>query len=96
MSSTNVHSNEYLHIHGGQTIPKEPNEHIQIPPRASGRGPTKIEVLKGEKAVITAQNNIVVKDGKEIIGRATNDGQVLSGRVEQVKKAIKSRDMETR
>lgn len=89
MSSTNVHSkNDNLHICGGQTIPQEPDEELKMPPQASGRGPAKIEVIEGEKAVITAQPNIVVKDGKTVVGRATEDGQVLSGDAAQVKRAL--------
>ena len=60
MSSTNVHSN--LHIVGGQTIPGEPNEVLEMPPQASGMGPAKIEVIKGEKAEISVQDNIVARD----------------------------------
>ena len=89
MSSTNVHSkNDNLHMCGGQTIPQEPDKELKMPPQASGRGPAKIEVLEGEKTFIVAQDNIVVKDGKNTIGRATLDGQVLSGNAIQVKNAI--------
>ena len=77
MSSTNVHSNPNKHIVGGQTIPGEPNNSIEMPPQSAGRGPSVIEVIEGEKAVISAQSNVIVKDGKKVVGRATMDGQVL-------------------
>ena len=40
MSSTSVHSNQNKHIVGGQTIPGEPNENLEMPPHAAGKGPS--------------------------------------------------------
>lgn len=95
MSSTSVHSNQNKHIVGGQTIPGEPNENLEMPPHAAGKGPSVLEVREGEKATISAQSNIVVKDGKKVVGRATKDGQVLSGDGNAVRKALKAdKDME--
>ena len=88
MSSTSVHSNQNKHIVGGQTIPREPDENLEMPPQAAGKGPSVLDV-KGEKAIISAQPNIVVKDGKKVVGRATMDGQVLSGDATAVRKALK-------
>ena len=96
MSSTNVHSNPNKHIVGGQTIPGEPNESLQMPPQASGRGPSVLDVREGEKAVISAQSNVVVKDGKKVVGRATMDGQVLSGNVATVRRVLQDKDKESR
>ena len=96
MSSTNVHSNPNKHIVGGQTIPGEPNESLQMPPQASGRGPSVLNVIEGEKAEIPTQPNIVVKDGKKVVGRATMDGQVLSGNVATVRRALQDKDKESR
>ena len=31
MSSTSVHSNQNKHIVGGQTIPREPDENLEMP-----------------------------------------------------------------
>lgn len=89
MSSTSVHSNQNKHIVGGQTIPREPDENLEMPPQAAGKGPSVLDVIKGEKAIISAQPNIVVKDGKKVVGRATMDGQVLSGDATAVRKALK-------
>ena len=89
MSSTSVHSNQNKHIVGGQTIPREPDENLEMPPQAAGKGPSVLDVIKGEKAIISAQSNIVVKDGKKVVGRATMDGQVLSGDGNAVKRALK-------
>ncbi len=90
MSSTSVHSNQNKHIVGGQTIPREPDENLEMPPQAAGKGPSVLDVIKGEKAIISAQPNIVVKDGKKVVGRATMDGQqVLSGDGNAVRKALK-------
>ena len=89
MSSTSVHSNQNKHIVGGQTIPREPDENLEMPPQAAGKGPSVLDVIKGEKAIISAQSNIVVKDGKKVVGRATMDGQVLSGDATAVRKALK-------
>ena len=89
MSSTSVHSNQNKYIVGGQTIPREPDENLEMPPQAAGKGPSVLDV-KGEKAIISAQPNIVVKDGKKVVGRATMDGQqVLSGDGNAVRKALK-------
>lgn len=96
MSSTNVHSKENIHIVGGQTIPGEPNENLEMPPHASGKGPSVLEVREGEKAVIPTQPNIVVKDGKNVVGRATMDGQVLSGDATAVRRALQDKDKESR
>ena len=96
MSSTNVHSNPNKHIVGGQTIPGEPNESLQMPPQASGRGPSVLDVIEGEKAEIPTQPNIVVKDGKKVVGRATMDGQVLSGNVATVRRVLQDKDKESR
>lgn len=90
MSSTSVHSNQNKHIVGGQTIPREPDENLEMPPQAAGKGPSVLDVIKGEPAIISAQPNIVVKDGKKVVGRATMDGQqVLSGDGNAVRKALK-------
>lgn len=97
MSSTNVHSNPNKHIVGGQTIPGEPNNSIEMPPQSAGRGPSVIEVIEGEKAVISAQSNVIVKDGKKVVGRATMDGQVLSGDATAVRRALQQeKDKESR
>ena len=96
MSSTSVHSNQNKHIVGGQTIPREPDENLEMPPQAAGKGPSVLDVIKGEKAIISAQSNIVVKDGKKVVGRATMDGQVLSGNVATVRRALQDKDKESR
>ena len=92
MSSTSVHSNQNKHIVGGQTIPREPDENLEMPPQAAGKGPSVYDVREGregERAEIPTQPNIVVKDGKEVVGRATMDGQqVLTGDGNAVRKAI--------
>ena len=89
MSSTNVHSKN-LHICGGQTLPKEPEEGLDMPPRASGRGPAKIEVLEGPNTEISAISNVVVKDGDKVVGRLAQDGQVLSGDARKVREALEA------
>ena len=98
MSSTSVHSNQNKHIVGGQTIPREPDENLEMPPQAAGKGPSVYDVREGregERAEIPTQPNIVVKDGKKVVGRATKDGQVLSGDGNAVRKALKAdKDME--
>lgn len=94
MSSTNVHSNNYKHICGGQTIPETPDKSLKMPPKAAGRGPSRIEVIEGEKAVINAQSNLVVKNKDKVVGRATLDGKVLSVNAQAVKKALEDKDME--
>ena len=88
MSSTNVHSNPNKHIVGGQTIPGEPNESLQMPPQASGRGPSVLDVIEGVKAEIPTRPYILVKDGRKVVGRATMDGQVLSGDATAVRRAL--------
>ena len=88
MSSTNVHSSEHKHICGGQTIAEAPDKNLNMPPQSAGRGPSVIEVRQGEKAVIAVQENIVVKDGDKVIGRATKDGVVLSGNASKVKQVL--------
>lgn len=62
MSSTNVHSNQDKHICCGQTIPKEPEENLEMPPQSAGRGPTVIEVLEGPNTEIPASDNITARD----------------------------------
>lgn len=89
MSSTSVHSNQNKHIVGGQTIPGTPDESIKMPPESAGIGPSVVEVREGKKAIISAQSNLVIKDGKKVVGRATMDGQVLSGDGNAVKRALK-------
>ena len=69
MSSTNVHSNPYLC--GGDTRGINPKQGIEIPPKASGRGPSRLAVVEGEKAEIPAWSNISVRDGKKVEARAT-------------------------
>ena len=93
MSSTNVHStNEDKHICGGQTIPETPDKSLKMPPEAAGRGPSVLEVMEGPHTEISVGNNIVVRDGNKIIGRATSDGQVLSGDGQQVRIVLEDRD----
>lgn len=97
MSSTNVHSNKYLHICGGQTIPQEPSQSFNMPPKSAKRAIDKIEVIEGEKGSITAHDNIVVKDSRnkgKVVGRAAMDGTILSGDSQAVKKALADKDME--
>ena len=91
MSSTNVHS---MYICGGQTIPQDPDKELKMPPQASGRGPSKIEVIEGERAGIPVQDNYVVKDNKKVVGRATQDGRVLSGDAAKVRGALNNSDKE--
>ena len=88
MSSTNVHSSENKHVSGGQTIPQE-DRTLEMPPQSAGRRPSKLEVIEGPNTTLTALENIVVKDGKEVVGRATKEGKVLSGDAAKVTKAIK-------
>ena len=88
MSSTNVHSNQDKHICCGQTIPKEPEENLEMPPQSAGRRQSVTDVIQGEKAVIAVQDNSVVKDGDKVIGRATKDGVVLSGNASKVKQVL--------
>ena len=93
MSSTNVHSSDNKHVVGGQTIPKpdknEKNEILEMPPKSAGRGPSKLNVIEGPNTTITAMSNLVVKDDKKVIGRATNDGRVLSGNAAKVQQALR-------
>lgn len=84
MSSTNVHSN--IHVCAGQTIPTERG--MDVPPANARRGPKKIEVMEGQNAVIAVLDNKVVRDNNRVLGRATNNGQILSGDVQVVKKAL--------
>ena len=93
MSSTNVHSN--MHIVGGSTSfsedEKEPvnmQKYNQKGEPLAGKGPSVIEVVQGEKAVISVQSNVVVKDNNKVVGRATTDGKVLSGDAEKVRRAL--------
>ena len=95
MSSTNVHSREDKHIVGG-SINFTPNEKEPVNMRQfnekgeplAGKGPSIIEVKEGPNAVISAQNNIVVKEGSTVIGRATEKGNVLSGDPIKVEQAL--------
>ena len=102
MSSTNVHSNVYAC--GGETIAKEPNQGIEMPPKNAGKGPKRLDVIEGEKAVISAASNIVVKDGKKVAARATyNEAKdinqleagdikdVLVGNMSKIEQAINER-----
>lgn len=91
MSSTNVHSNNNLHICAGQAVPTERG--MDVPPENAKIGPKKIEVMEGPNAVISVLDNIVVKEGKNIIGRASTAGQVLSGDSIKVKRAISNREI---
>ena len=91
MSSTNVHSNN-MHICAGQAIPTEKG--MDVPPQNAKRGPKRIEIIEGPNANISVLDNIVVRNGKNIVGRATNNGQILSGNVVEVKKALDTRGME--
>ena len=91
MTSTSVHSNQNKHIVGGQTIPREPDENLEMPPQAAGKGPSVYDVREGregERAEIPTQPNIVVKDGKKVVGRATKEGQFLFGDRKAVEKAL--------
>ena len=94
MSSTNVHSNKEQHICCGQTIATEESDTITIPPKASGRGPSIIEIIEGDKIEINAQSNLVIKDKNKTVGRVTTDGKVLTGDKKAVEKALKDKDME--
>lgn len=87
MSSTNVRSSEDKHVCGGQLIAKD-EQTLEMPPKSAKRGPSKLEVVEGPNTTLTAVENIVVKDGKKVIGRATKDGQVLSGDAAKVKQAL--------
>lgn len=69
MSSTNVHSN--LYACGGATIGLDPKQGVEIPPKSSGKSPSRLEVIEGEKAVIPVSENITIKDGKNVEARAT-------------------------
>ena len=71
MSSTNVHSN--LYACGGETIAKSPEQGIEMPPKNAGKGPSRLNVIEGERATIPASNNIVVKDDKKVVARADYD-----------------------
>lgn len=89
MSSTNVHSSS-KHVCGGQVIAKD-EQTLVMPPKSAKRGPSKLEVIEGPNTTLTAVENIVVKDGEKVIGRATTDGKVLSGDAAKVKKAIEGK-----
>lgn len=92
MSSTNVHSSEYKHLCGGQVIPKE-DRTIEMPPQTADRGPSKLEVLEGPNAVLTALDNIVVRDdNKEVVARGTESGQLLSGDKKALQEAVKGKN----
>lgn len=91
MSSTNVHSNG-IHICAGQAIPTEKG--MDVPPKSAKRGLKIIEVKEGPNAEIPVYDNIVAKDDKKIIGRATNNGQILSGNANEVKEALGKADIE--
>ena len=94
MRSTNVPSNKY--VVGGDTKftgeEKEPVEMRQYNEKGeplAGKGPTRIEVIQGPNAVMQVQDNIVVKEGKKVVGRATKEGKVLSGDSKKVNQALK-------
>lgn len=91
MSSTNVHSNG-KHICAGQARPTEKG--MDVPPKSAKRGPRIIDVIEGPNAEIPVIDNIVVKDGKKIIGRAMKNGQILSGDANKVKEALGKADIE--
>lgn len=93
MSSTNVHS-KGKYVVGGQTIPQpdKKGEVLKMPPDASGKGPTLLNVIEGSSAQIAAFDNIVVKDKKKVVGRADKNGNVLSGDSKKVKEALANRD----
>ena len=91
MSSTNVHSNG-IHICAGQAIPTENG--MDVPPKSAKRGLKIIEIKEGPNAEIPVYDNIVVKDDKKIIGRATNNGQILSGNANKVKETLGTADIE--
>ncbi len=101
--STNVHSKEFLHIVGGQTIADEGSEGISIPPKGSGISISIRDVKEGEMAVIPTQDNIVIRNGNEK-ARATGnlknikDGdqiKILTGNLELINEAInKNRNRE--
>lgn len=91
MSSTNVHSNN-MHICAGQAIPTEKG--MDVPPQNANRGPRRIQVIEGPNASIAVFENIVVRDGKTVVGRATENGQILSGNAIKVEKALDTRGME--
>lgn len=106
MSSTNVHSN--LYVCGGETIAISPEKGIDMPPKNAGRGPKRLDVIEGEKAVIPALVNVVVKEGKKTVARATynenknisklqeNDiNDILFGDLDKVKKAIGGKTSKT-
>lgn len=90
MSSTNVHSNN-MHICAGQAIPTEKG--MDVPPQSAKIGPKRIEVIEGPNASITVFDNLIIREGKEVIGRATRSGEVLSGDRTTVKKALDTRDV---
>ncbi len=89
MSSTNVHSNQNIHIVGGQTIPPEKlSDGLEIPPKGAGKGPTKKDVREGEQVIISVQNHYAGKEGKNILGRVSENGQILSGKENIAKEII--------
>ncbi len=90
MSSTNVHSNN-MHICAGQAIPTEKG--MDVPPQNAKRGPRRIQVIEGPNASITAFDNLIVREGEKVIGRATKNGEILSGDSLKVKNALNSRDV---
>ena len=55
--------------------------------------PSKLEVLEGPNAVLTASDNIVVRDdNKEVVARGTEKGQLLSGDKKALQEAINNKD----
>ena len=82
-----------MHICAGQAIPTEKG--MDVPPQSAKEGPKKIEVMEGPNASIAVFNNLIVREGKEVIGRATKNGKILSGDRLKVEKAINGRDVET-
>ena len=90
MSSTNVHSNN-MHICAGQAIPTERG--MDVPPQNAKKGPKILDILEGQNAIITVFDNLIVKEGEKVWGRATVNGKVLSGDSLKVKKALDTRDV---
>ena len=90
MSSTSVHSKNNMHIVGGQTVVNGAEQNINMPPKGSGIGPSIIEVVEGEKAVIPVQSNIVVKDENRVVARAEYDSEHVKDVKNIQEKDIKS------
>ncbi len=89
MSSTNVHSKKNIEVVGGQTcFTENQKEPVEIPPRSAGKFSKKLQIVEGEIAQIPVSGNSVLKDGDSIIGRYTEDGQILSGNAKNVRKYL--------